>query len=223
MARAALKDDHVDSEAPINRDYGAEYYASHCGSVPYERNDHWLAFFGGIADRIVSSFSPVRAYDAGCALGFLTEALWDRGVECWGRDISTYAISQVRIDMRPFCDVGSIAEPPPGPGQFDLVTCIEVVEHMPEAEALAALDVLTAAAPRLLFSSRRRTLSNLPTSTCVQSSIGCASSLNAASVLSGHTTPCTWRRTPSSQFVPSRFQAMLNSSFLPSGYASAVH
>jgi glycosyltransferase involved in cell wall biosynthesis len=153
MARAALKDDHVDSEAPINRDYGAEYYASHCGSVPYERNDHWLAFFGGIADRIVSSFSPVRAYDAGCALGFLTEALWDRGVECWGRDISTYAISQVRIDMRPFCDVGSIAEPPPGPGQFDLVTCIEVVEHMPEAEALAALDVLTAAAPRLLFSS----------------------------------------------------------------------
>lgn len=151
--RAATKDRPVDIETSPDRDYDAEYYASHCGTLPYERNDHWLAFFGGIADRIVSNFAPVRVYDAGCALGFLTEALWDRGVECWGRDISHYAISQVRIDMRSFCDVGSIAAPPPGPGRFDLVACIEVVEHMPEADALAALDVLTAAAPRLLFSS----------------------------------------------------------------------
>jgi hypothetical protein len=143
----------VDSEVPIDRDYGPEYYTSHCGTLPYERNDHWLAFFGGIADRIVASFAPVCAYDAGCALGFLTEALWDRGVECWGRDISNFAISKVRIDIRPFCDVGSIAAPPPGPGRFDLVTCIEVVEHMQEADALAALDVLTTAAPRILFSS----------------------------------------------------------------------
>ena len=55
--------------------------------------------------------------------------------------------------MQGFCDVGSISDPPPGPGRFDLVTCIEVVEHMPEADALAALDTLTRAAPRILFSS----------------------------------------------------------------------
>ncbi len=143
----------MDSETPSAEDYNANYYASHCGTVPYERNDHWLAFFGGIADRIVATFAPVRVYDAGCALGFLTEALWDRGVECWGRDISTFAISHLRMDVRQFCDVGSIAASPPGPRRFDLAVCIEVVEHMQADEALAALDVLTAAAPRILFSS----------------------------------------------------------------------
>lgn len=131
--------------------YGPAYYASHCGPVPYARNDHWLRFFGGVADELVRAFDPRRLFDAGCALGLLVESMWDRGVEAYGRDISEFAISQIRADVRPCCQVGSIAEPIEG--EFDLLTCIEVLEHMPEQEALRAIGAMAAAAPRILFSS----------------------------------------------------------------------
>jgi len=132
--------------------FDANYYASHCGPVRYDRSEEvWGVFFGRIADTLIRSFRPARAFDAGCALGFLVEAFWDRGVECWGRDISEYGISQVRADIRPFCSVGSIADRIDG--RYDLVTCIEVVEHMPEAEAKRAIAAIANATDRVLFSS----------------------------------------------------------------------
>lgn len=131
--------------------YGPEYYATHCGAMPYARNDHWLQVFGAVADVLVRSFAPHRVFDAGCALGLLVESLWDRGVEAHGRDVSEWAIGQVRPDIRPWCQTGSIADPIDGP--YDLITCIEVVEHMPEPDALAALASMAAATDRVLFSS----------------------------------------------------------------------
>lgn len=132
--------------------YGPEYYATHCGDLPYARTTTvWLEFYGRVADAILRGLSPRRVFDAGCAIGFLVEALWDRGVEAHGRDVSPFAISQVRQDVRPYCAVGSIAEPING--EYDLVLCIEVLEHMPEEEALQAIGAITAAAPRILFSS----------------------------------------------------------------------
>src|SRR3954447_6886411 len=101
--------------------FGEDYFRSHCG-IPYERNSHWLNFFGGIANEIIRSLRPQRVLDAGCAWGFLVEALWDRGVEAWGIDISSYAISNVRRDIKPFCKSASLTEPIEG--HFDLITCI---------------------------------------------------------------------------------------------------
>ena len=131
--------------------YGAAYYASHCGSVPYERNDHWLGFFGRVADELQRAFAPQTVFDAGCALGLLVESLWDRGIETHGRDISAWAIEHARPDIRGFCSVGSIAEPIDG--QYDLLTCIEVLEHIPEPDALRAISEMAKVAPRILFSS----------------------------------------------------------------------
>jgi O-antigen biosynthesis protein len=132
--------------------YGPEYYATHCGPVPYQRScAHWSAFFGSVAEQLIRSFQPRRVFDAGCAHGFLVEAFWDRGVEAWGRDISSYAISEVRPDMRPYCAVGSIAAPIEG--RYDLVTCIEVLEHMSEEEAVQATAAMAAVTDRIVFSS----------------------------------------------------------------------
>ena len=68
--------------------YGEEYYKNCLGPFPYERNSHWLNFFGGIADEIVRTLHPGRVFDAGCAWGFLVEAFWDRGVEARGIVVS---------------------------------------------------------------------------------------------------------------------------------------
>src|SRR5262249_18466340 len=116
----------------------------------------------------IRSFAPRSVFDAGCAHGFLVEALWDRGVEARGRDISTFAISQVRADVRSFCEVGSIADSIDG--AFDLVTCIEVLEHMPEEKALAPIPNIPAIAPTIVFSSSPTDL-NEPTHVNVRPTI----------------------------------------------------
>ncbi len=131
--------------------YGSEYYASHCGPFPYERSPYWIEFFGRVAEQLVRSLRPARVFDAGCALGLLVEGFWDRGVEAYGRDVSNFAVANVRPDLRQYCEVGSIADPLPG--EYDLVTCIEVLEHMPEDLAVQAIRSMTAAAPRVFFSS----------------------------------------------------------------------
>lgn len=130
--------------------FDAHYYATGCGA-PYERNEAWLKFFGAIADRIVSDIRPASVLDAGCAMGFLVEALRARGVQAWGVDISDYAIGQVHPDVREFCRVGSIVEP--FERRYDLIVCIEVLEHMPAAEGERAIANLCAHTDDVLFSS----------------------------------------------------------------------
>ncbi|MFN8423832.1 MAG: methyltransferase domain-containing protein [Anaerolineae bacterium] len=130
--------------------FDANYYAHGCGR-PYVRDDVWLAFFGRIADRIVADLAPRTAMDVGCALGFLVESLRARGVDAHGLDVSEYAIGQAHPDVAPYLAVASATQPLPG--RYDLVTCIEVLEHMPADEAERAVDVLTAAADTVLFSS----------------------------------------------------------------------
>jgi SAM-dependent methyltransferase len=130
--------------------FGEHYYRHGCGA-PYRREPHWLNFFVAIADQIVRRLRPRTALDAGCAMGFLVEALRDRGVEAEGVDLSSYAISQVRADVRPYCRVGSILEP--FPRRYDVVTCIEVLEHLPAAAAEPAVANLCAATEEVLFSS----------------------------------------------------------------------
>ena len=144
----------MNENAPTDavREYGPEYYASHCGPVAYDRSrPEWAGFFGTIADDLIRAFRPHRVFDAGCAHGFLVEALWDRGVEAHGRDISTYAIEQVRPDMRAYCSAGSLVEPIEG--RYDLLTCIEVLEHLNEEEGLRAIANLTRAASTIVMSS----------------------------------------------------------------------
>jgi len=132
--------------------YDEEYYRTGCGDVPYSRAEpQWTPFFGSIAEQLIRAFHPKRVLDAGCALGFLVESFWDRGVEAWGMDVSPYAIAHVRRDMEAYCKVASLAEGIAGP--FDLITCIEVLEHMPESQGLSAIGHLTNATDIILFSS----------------------------------------------------------------------
>lgn len=135
----------------IAQQYGADYFDHHCGVIYDRRQPLWLDFFGRVADEIVRSLRPKRVLDVGCAKGFLVECLRDRGVETYGFDISEYAIGQVRPDMRRYCWVASATAPIRG--HFDLITCIEVVEHLSETDARTAIRNMASHAPVILFSS----------------------------------------------------------------------
>lgn len=131
-------------------DYGAFYYRHDCG-VPYERNEHWLKFFDDVADRIVRDLHPASVLDAGCAMGFLVEALDRRGIDAQGIDISEFAISKVHESVADHCRVASITEP--FPQRFDLICCVEVLEHLPPEEAGPAIANLCGATDRILLST----------------------------------------------------------------------
>ncbi len=131
-------------------EYGPHYFRRDCG-VPYRRDEHWLEFFGRVADGIVRELGPTSVLDAGCAMGLLVEALRKREVEAWGIDISEYAISQVHESVRDHCRVASITEPLPR--RYDLIVCIEVLEHLPPGETDAAIASLCANTDRLLLST----------------------------------------------------------------------
>jgi len=137
-------------QGPGSADFGRYYYRHDCG-IPYERNEHWLGFFGAMADAIIRDLRPTTVLDAGCAKGFLVEALRNRGVEAWGVDVSEEAISEVHESVREYCQVGSLTEPLPR--RYDLVVCVEVLEHIPAAEANAAVANICAAGDRLLLST----------------------------------------------------------------------
>jgi 2-polyprenyl-3-methyl-5-hydroxy-6-metoxy-1,4-benzoquinol methylase len=133
-------------------EYGQSYYLNYWGGGgPYERNEHWLRFFGTVADGIIRDLEPSTVFDAGCAMGFLVEALRQRGIDASGLDVSEYAISQVDPSVAEHCRVGSLTEPLGG--RFDLITCIEVLEHIPPDEIDQAIDNLCAAADKLLIST----------------------------------------------------------------------
>jgi SAM-dependent methyltransferase len=137
---------------PGATEYGASYYRNYWGGGgPYERNARWLKFFGEVAEGIVRDLHPDSVLDAGCAMGFLVEALRERGVDAWGVDISEYAISQADEAVSDYCSVASLTEP--FSRHYDLITCIEVIEHIPPAEAGKVIANLCAATDRILLSS----------------------------------------------------------------------
>ena len=134
----------------ISDKFDSYYYEHDCG-LSYERNEHWLNFFGAIATRVVNDFSLRTMLDAGCAKGFLVECLRERGVEAFGVDISEHAISCVFEPFKEYCKVASIAEPVDT--FYDLIISIEVVEHMEPLTSEAAIENLCTHTDKILFSS----------------------------------------------------------------------
>ncbi len=130
--------------------YDGYYFATSWGH-PYEGSEDLLRFFAGVADRIVGDIGPASVMDAGCAIGYMVEALRGRGVEAFGVDVSEYAIAHPRPGTAPYIAVGSVTEP--FPRRYDLILCVEVLEHMQKEQAEAAVANLCRHADDILFSS----------------------------------------------------------------------
>jgi SAM-dependent methyltransferase len=78
--------------------------------------------------------APGRHVDAGCGHGSVVYDLLARGWDAHGFDISDWMIEQVRADDTAASDrfaVGSLGDVP-FEGDFDLITCFEVLEHVPD-------------------------------------------------------------------------------------------
>jgi GT2 family glycosyltransferase/glycosyltransferase involved in cell wall biosynthesis/2-polyprenyl-3-methyl-5-hydroxy-6-metoxy-1,4-benzoquinol methylase len=149
---------------PYNENYYETYRAgSYIG--PYNRETFGY-FFSLIAEKIIKEIHPQKVLEVGCAKGFLVEALRDRKIDVYGMDLSEYAINEVRADIKKFCKVGSIIDPLQQ--KFDLIVCIEVLEHIAPEFADKAVSNLCAATNDILFSSTPDDEHNEPTHLNVQ-------------------------------------------------------
>lgn len=139
--------------------YNQEYYQKYDIGKPektnYIESEQLRSFFHSFAQQLVEKYRPKTVLDAGCALGILVDELRKLGVEAYGIDGSEYAVSNAVEGIRQYCAVCRIQDELPQnfPKQFDLITNIEVMEHLDESECTAAVKNLCSHTKRIIFSS----------------------------------------------------------------------
>lgn len=122
-------------------DYGVDYWSTLDNGAGYRDSVMWqdLAFivkdvfgFEGFND----IGGSVHHLDVGCASGWLSKHLRLRGVDSFGCDFSTYALEHTEDYIAPYlkwCDITEDKDLPNWSGVgFNLVTCFETMEHIPE-------------------------------------------------------------------------------------------
>ena len=117
----------------------------------------------GWIERIAGGLDGKRVVDVGCGGGILTEAMAAQGAQVAGIDLSDKALSVARlhqlesgakVDYRLIAAEALAAE---APASFDVVTCMEMLEHVPQpASIVAACAALARPSGTLVFSTLNR-------------------------------------------------------------------
>lgn len=118
---------------------------------------------GYIAAR--ASLAGCRAVDVGCGGGILSESLARSGAQVLGIDLSQAVLevaelhaleTEVKLEYRCVAAETLAAE---RPGEFPLVTCMELLEHVPDPQAtVRALSTLTPPGGDVIVSTLNRNL-----------------------------------------------------------------
>jgi 2-polyprenyl-6-hydroxyphenyl methylase/3-demethylubiquinone-9 3-methyltransferase len=86
-----------------------------------------------------------RIVDIGCGGGILSEAMARKGAQVLGADLAERSLKvaqlhamEAGIDNVRYREVAAETLADEQPGQFDIVTCMEMVEHVPDPAAIVA-------------------------------------------------------------------------------------
>lgn len=118
----------------------------------------------GYVDECVGGLDGKRVLDVGCGGGLLSEAMAERGATVTGIDLSESVLavarlhlleSECEVEYRHIAAEDLAAE---APGAFDAVTCMELLEHVPDPGALLqALKTLVKPGGDIVVSTINRT------------------------------------------------------------------
>ena len=136
--------------------YDEKYYKEYFGIPDYCTSKTAIAAAKNAATKISQVLHPNTSLDVGCACGHLVKVLRELGVDAFGIDVSEYAISNAPESMKKYFSVLELPEkelPKNFLKKYDLVTCIEVLEHIPEAKAADAIAAICSWSDTVLFSS----------------------------------------------------------------------
>lgn len=116
--------------------YDEDYFDRGCQSGKSNYIDYSWERIGSevekTAEHVINQFAPEKSLDVGCAKGFLVKALFDRGVDAYGIDASEYAVAKIPENINNRIRLGLASDLPYKSNEFDLVTILDVLEHIPE-------------------------------------------------------------------------------------------
>lgn len=129
-------------ETKFNKDYYEDGVRKHISG--YE-NYRWMPERSiPEALDIKNNFKFNTCVDYGCAKGFLVSALRLMGCDAYGEDISEYALTNCKEDIKEYVSY-------PNDLKYDLLICKDVMEHIPESDLPELLDTLYQKADEFFF------------------------------------------------------------------------
>ena len=116
-----------------------------------------------IGERV--ALAGAKILDVGCGGGLITEALAERGAIVTGVDLSERALAVAKLHLKEsgrqvdYRLIAAEAIADELPGAFDAVTCLEMLEHVPDpAQTIAACAKLVKPGGDVFFSTINRNL-----------------------------------------------------------------
>ena len=129
-----------------SRRYRSSYYGrgrdpeSREGLSGYERYTRETSNADVAAYLLWRFFPPGRVLDAGCAQGFVVEALRELDIDAEGIDASRWAIAHAARSIAPYVRRADLTKRLPFPSEsFDVVAVLETLEHVPPQRVSHAL------------------------------------------------------------------------------------
>ncbi len=111
--------------------FNREYFSSYESSPDIGRAQYFRDFF-----------KPDNMLDVGCGTGNLVWGFVKLGIPAQGVDVTGIPFQNASEEVRPFLKVGDILDLDYSDDKFDLVTCCDVLEHIPFPECDKAVDEL---------------------------------------------------------------------------------
>lgn len=137
----------------MNNIYNKSYYDSYgFEHNNYIENAAIIATLNELADCLCSSVDFNTHLDIGCAMGYLVRAMTERNKLSRGIDFSEYAIQHADPSIKDLLRLHDIILPI-GEYSYDLVTCVEVLEHLKPSQTERAIYNICNIASKYIFCS----------------------------------------------------------------------
>ena len=154
---------HPDFQPSVS--YDATYYqpwqtGNH--GIELTRQTKRLTFLSWLCE--LERFQPPgRILDVGCAMGFFLEAAQERGWEPYGVEVSPYAAGMAAEKFGKNFFYGELDQNPFPPGSFQVVTLLDVLEHLsqPHQAIQKAVSMLGSGGHLMLSTPDVRSLSSV--------------------------------------------------------------